>query len=142
MEGRKEGQREEGTEGGRSLERREEGQMYISYSFPCRHISRTVCRVELSEYFKLDKGKDFICSEPFKSGITKCSDIPVSRGILGQACTGSGVINLTLIADQCTNWNQYYTVCKPGAHNPFQGAISFDNIGLAWVAIFQVRFTV
>ena len=38
----------------------------------------------------------------------------------------------------CVDWHQYYTDCKAGVENPFQGAISFDNIGLAWVAIFQV----
>ena len=39
---------------------------------------------------------------------------------------------------ECVDWNQYYTECKPGEMNPFDGAISFDNIGLAWVAIFLV----
>lgn len=39
---------------------------------------------------------------------------------------------------ECINWNQYYTECTPGEFNPFNGAISFDNIGLAWVAIFLV----
>lgn len=39
----------------------------------------------------------------------------------------------------CINWNQYYTECTPGEYNPFNGAISFDNIGLAWVAIFLVK---
>jgi len=38
----------------------------------------------------------------------------------------------------CVNWNRYFTVCKPAGSNPFHGSISFDNIGLAWVAIFQV----
>ena len=33
---------------------------------------------------------------------------------------------------------QYYTKCTTGPTNPFHGAISFDNIGLAWVAIFLV----
>ena len=33
---------------------------------------------------------------------------------------------------------QYYTRCTTGPTNPFHGAISFDNIGLAWVAIFLV----
>ena len=47
--------------------------------------------------------------------------------------------NITLTSNQsCVNWHQYYTDCKAGVKNPFQGAISFDNIGLAWVAIFQV----
>lgn len=38
----------------------------------------------------------------------------------------------------CVNWNQYYTNCTQLGGNPFQGTISFDNIGLAWVAIFLV----
>ena len=29
-------------------------------------------------------------------------------------------------------------MCTTGPTNPFHGAISFDNIGLAWVAIFLV----
>lgn len=41
----------------------------------------------------------------------------------------------------CVNWNQYYTNCIEGGQNPFQGTISFDNIGLAWVAIFLVSDT-
>lgn len=40
----------------------------------------------------------------------------------------------------CVNWNQYYTNCTQRGANPFQGTISFDNIGLAWVAIFLVSF--
>jgi hypothetical protein len=35
----------------------------------------------------------------------------------------------------------HHTYCTAGDKNPFQGAISFDNIGLAWVAIFQVSMT-
>lgn len=38
----------------------------------------------------------------------------------------------------CVNWNQYYTNCTQLGGNPFQGTISFDNIGMAWVAIFLV----
>jgi voltage-dependent calcium channel T type alpha-1G len=38
----------------------------------------------------------------------------------------------------CINWNSYFTKCRPSDKNPFKGAISFDNIGYAWVAIFQV----
>ena len=38
----------------------------------------------------------------------------------------------------CVNWNQYYSKCEQRALNPFQGTISFDNIGMAWVAIFLV----
>ena len=41
----------------------------------------------------------------------------------------------------CINWNQYFNSCKPKGSNPYHGAISFDNIGLAWVAIFLVSET-
>lgn len=38
----------------------------------------------------------------------------------------------------CINWNKYYTECRAGDTNPFQGTISFDNVGMAWTAIFLV----
>lgn len=41
----------------------------------------------------------------------------------------------------CVNWNNYYTNCTQLGGNPFRGTISFDNIGLAWVAIFLVSFS-
>lgn len=40
----------------------------------------------------------------------------------------------------CVNWNAYYTKCEESDFNPFRGSISFDNIGYAWIAIFQVCF--
>lgn len=39
---------------------------------------------------------------------------------------------------ECINWNKYYTECRAGDSNPFQGTISFDNVGMAWTAIFLV----
>ena len=61
----------------------------------------------------------------------------------GKRCNNSWELysNKTGVNGSCINWNQYYSVCKAGDKNPFQGAISFDNIGLAWVAIFQVGLT-
>lgn len=38
----------------------------------------------------------------------------------------------------CINWNKYYTDCRAGDINPFQGTISFDNVGMAWTTIFLV----
>ncbi|XP_008296940.1 voltage-dependent T-type calcium channel subunit alpha-1H-like [Stegastes partitus] len=40
--------------------------------------------------------------------------------------------------DACVNWNAYYNVCRAGDHNPHMGAINFDNIGYAWITVFQV----
>ena len=70
----------------------------------------------------------------------KCSRLP-NFVEDSRECTGdidSGKYNST----DCINWNKYYTQCKPGEMNPFSGAISFDNIGLAWVAIFLVSSTI
>lgn len=61
-----------------------------------------------------------------------------SEGIL---CNESALPNndSTFISNTtCVNWNNYYTECKGQGNNPFHGTISFDNIGLAWVAIFLV----
>lgn len=33
----------------------------------------------------------------------------------------------------------YYSTCQPDGPNPFYDTTSFDNIGIAWIAIFQVN---
>lgn len=88
-----------------------------------------------------------------------CGDFPASK-IGDMVCNGKGIkyllhdfaliINIYLASavpysynfpnnNSCVNWNQYYTNCTQLGQNPFQGTISFDNIGLAWVAIFLVN---
>ncbi|CAF2593657.1 unnamed protein product [Rotaria sp. Silwood2] len=83
----------------------------------------------------------FICSEPSSSGMTKCSEIPqFSRD--NMTCEldfhslSSSLTNKAI--NGCINWNQYYQLCAISDQNPFSGSISFDNIGLAWLAIFQI----
>ena len=58
------------------------------------------------------------------------------QGWLCQLEPGQTQIQLTTML--ITHPFQYYTKCTTGPTNPFHGAISFDNIGLAWVAIFLV----
>jgi len=96
-----------------------------------------VVRFNLSAYY--DSGsRDFICSQPDDNGMTKCSELPgYTDATTGRPCNGS--VYDPPSADDCVNWNQFYSSCRAVGHNPFQGAISFDNIGLAWVAIFQVN---
>uniref|UniRef100_A0A1A9VSZ7 Ion transport domain-containing protein n=1 Tax=Glossina austeni TaxID=7395 RepID=A0A1A9VSZ7_GLOAU len=68
-----------------------------------------------------------------------CSDLPPYR-IGPMLCTEKAIPmeeNLPTNAS-CVNWNQYYSRCAQMGLNPFQGTISFDNIGMAWVAIFLV----
>jgi voltage-dependent calcium channel T type alpha-1G len=84
--------------------------------------------------------------------MTKCADLPpyvdpgsgrrcngTAYGVRGGGGGGGGGDLGTETGDKCVNWNRYYSSCRPVGNNPFQGAISFDNIGLAWVAIFQVE---
>lgn len=82
---------------------------------------------------------DFICSKESESGMRYCSGLPRFE-YEGIKCNASARLysNNTPTNDSCVNWNQYYTNCTAGDKNPFQGGVSFDNIGLAWVAIFQV----
>jgi len=85
--------------------------------------------------------EDYICAQPGEMGMRKCENLP-QYTVEGIKCndTAKPFQNNTPTNTSCVNWNQYYTVCAAGEKNPFQGSISFDNIGLAWVAIFQVRF--
>uniref|UniRef100_A0A914YAF4 Ion transport domain-containing protein n=1 Tax=Panagrolaimus superbus TaxID=310955 RepID=A0A914YAF4_9BILA len=88
-------------------------------------------------YIPEDTSLDYICSLPDASGIHTCHDLPpYSQN--GIKC------NLTLEEydkvgnESCINWNIYYNRCQVMKKNPFQGSVSFDNIGFAWVAIFLV----
>ncbi|WAQ95507.1 CAC1H-like protein [Mya arenaria] len=83
--------------------------------------------------------EDYICARPGESGGRECQNLPRYQ-FEGIKCNASAkpFHNNTPTNSSCVNWNQYYTVCDASDKNPFQGAISFDNIGLAWVAIFQV----
>lgn len=99
------------------------------------NISRTF---NLPDFYRPVGAREFVCSEPEGSGMAKCANLP--RSVLNEV-----TCNLTLEQRYhavhnrtCVNWNQYYTSCRPSVYNPFHGGISFDNIGLAWVAIFQV----
>ncbi|TRY59084.1 hypothetical protein DNTS_008394 [Danionella cerebrum] len=99
----------------------------------------------MSPYYMNEDGEDspFICSSNKENGMLRCSQVPplkddvecsLNASALGHAYSspnGTGDSN-------CINWNQYYSECKPGLLNPHKGAVNFDNIGYAWIAIFQV----
>ncbi|KAL0279686.1 UNVERIFIED_CONTAM: hypothetical protein PYX00_001187 [Menopon gallinae] len=90
-------------------------------------------------YQYIEQDKDYICSRPDDNGMHKCENLPHYREG-NMICNDSAVPNsMNRPTDtSCVNWNQYYTECMSQGNNPFQGTISFDNIGLAWVAIFLV----
>ncbi|RXN16168.1 voltage-dependent T-type calcium channel subunit alpha-1H-like protein [Labeo rohita] len=93
-------------------------------------------------YYMNEEGEDnpFICSSNKENGMLRCSQVPPSKE--GVECTSppahaysglNGTGN-----SSCVNWNLFYSECKPGEFNPHKGAVNFDNIGYAWIAIFQV----
>uniref|UniRef100_A0A672MDK4 Voltage-dependent T-type calcium channel subunit alpha n=1 Tax=Sinocyclocheilus grahami TaxID=75366 RepID=A0A672MDK4_SINGR len=96
------------------------------------------------EYYRLDEADDipFICSTTRENGMLHCSNIPKRR--VGRADCELTAYNVTdlIFKDPphhgCVNWNLYYNNCSASEHNPHNGAINFDNIGYAWIAIFQV----
>ncbi|XP_054246924.1 voltage-dependent T-type calcium channel subunit alpha-1H [Indicator indicator] len=100
----------------------------------------------LHPYYRTDEAEEnpFICSSHRENGMQKCSNIP-SRKEYKLECTLSiDSYTPSLYSpdfssrNACINWNQYYNVCVAGDLNPHNGAINFDNIGYAWIAIFQV----
>ncbi|XP_066560959.1 voltage-dependent T-type calcium channel subunit alpha-1G isoform X3 [Amia ocellicauda] len=84
-----------------------------------------------------DDENPFICSQPRENGMRYCRSIPTLREE-GQTCLLDSSAYNNTDNTTCVNWNQYYTNCSAGDVNPFKGAINFDNIGFAWIAIFQV----
>uniref|UniRef100_A0A673MDC7 Ion transport domain-containing protein n=1 Tax=Sinocyclocheilus rhinocerous TaxID=307959 RepID=A0A673MDC7_9TELE len=97
--------------------------------------------------------RPFICSLLQDNGIMSCSDVPARRVAGHQCCLevddllhhqALGLVTepflnaSAVVPGLCVNWNRYYTRCHTGHRNPHKGAINFDNIGYAWIVIFQV----
>lgn len=100
-------------------------------------VERFLCSI--SFYYEFSKELDYICTTSENSGMHYCGDFPPYRyGALVCNETAKPHSYNTPTNVSCVNWNQYYTNCTQRGSNPFQGTISFDNIGLAWVAIFLV----
>ncbi|XP_037808576.1 voltage-dependent T-type calcium channel subunit alpha-1G isoform X5 [Lucilia sericata] len=93
----------------------------------------------VSYYYEFSKEQDYICSMPEDSGMHMCSNLPPYRNG-PMVCTEAAIPNSNNLPTNtsCVDWNIYYSVCRQTGQNPFQGTISFDNIGMAWVAIFLV----
>ncbi|XP_068614530.1 voltage-dependent T-type calcium channel subunit alpha-1G-like [Brachionichthys hirsutus] len=84
-----------------------------------------------------DDENPFICSQTKDNGMRECNSIPKLYEEGGLQCNLDMYSNVT-DNTTCIDWNQYYTNCSDGMVNPFKGAINFDNIFYAWIAIFQV----
>uniref|UniRef100_A0A665W2T0 Voltage-dependent T-type calcium channel subunit alpha-1H n=1 Tax=Echeneis naucrates TaxID=173247 RepID=A0A665W2T0_ECHNA len=111
---------------------------------------KTMYNLSISSYYLSEDGEDspFICSAPRENGMLRCHDVPPSTEGGAECSLPAPHQSSALIASAtvvggasvngCVNWNQYYNVCHPGNINPHKGAVNFDNIGYAWIAIFQV----
>lgn len=94
-----------------------------------------LCSHNISQFYLPDSG-DYICSLPQDGGMQNCS------GILQHCLTqppqppsgnSSGSSN-------CSDIAKYYTTCQKKGPNPYYDNMSFDNIAMAWIFIYQVRF--
>ncbi|XP_027764599.1 voltage-dependent T-type calcium channel subunit alpha-1H-like, partial [Empidonax traillii] len=100
----------------------------------------------LHPYYRTDEAEEnpFICSSHRENGMQKCSNIPNRKEYKVECTLSMDSYTPSLYhpdsssRNSCINWNQYYNVCMAGDVNPHNGAINFDNIGYAWIAIFQV----
>ncbi|XP_039223859.1 voltage-dependent T-type calcium channel subunit alpha-1H isoform X2 [Crotalus tigris] len=110
------------------------------------HIQRTHNLTFLHKYYRPEEGEEnpFICSSLRDNGMQKCSSIPNRKEYKMDCTLTADAYNPHLDSldlgsrNACINWNQYYNACRTGDLNPHNGAINFDNIGYAWIAIFQV----
>lgn len=95
--------------------------------------------VVMHNYYHVDDESPFICSQMGDNGMRHCNSIPRLHEEGVQCQLDMAAYNST-DNTTCVDWNQYFTNCSAGDDNPFKGAINFDNIGYAWIAIFQVCY--
>ncbi|XP_065589103.1 voltage-dependent T-type calcium channel subunit alpha-1H [Cyrtonyx montezumae] len=111
-----------------------------------RNLATTYNLTFLHPYYRTDEAEEnpFICSSHRENGMQKCSNIPTRKEYKVECTLSMDSYTPSLYnpdfssKNACINWNQYYNVCMAGDVNPHNGAINFDNIGYAWIAIFQV----
>ncbi|XP_061119919.1 voltage-dependent T-type calcium channel subunit alpha-1G isoform X3 [Syngnathus typhle] len=96
---------------------------------------------ELEKYYQTENDDEnpFICSQPRENGMRECGSVPKLYDEAGLLQCNLDMYSYNSTDNTtCVNWNQYYSNCSAGLVNPFKGAINFDNICYAWIAIFQV----
>ena len=98
-------------------------------------ISFIPYRCNLSSFYRPSFDKpDYVCSLPGNSGLSKCDKSHFDQSDVNE---NECHYNFSLpINSSC--WNKFYTSCRASGENIYWGSISFDNIAIATVAIFQV----
>ncbi|CAF4494570.1 unnamed protein product, partial [Didymodactylos carnosus] len=111
---------------------------FLQFNSPVLPDYELFADVPLRAYYIPPDQDSFVCSPINGGGMTKCSEIPKLRqGNMTCELGHEGYNAMNRPVNGCINWNQYYRFCNTSDKNPFSGSISFDNIGLAWVVIFQ-----
>ncbi|KAG7326856.1 hypothetical protein KOW79_010257 [Hemibagrus wyckioides] len=124
--------------------------------YPDKNFTLSTGMALPAPYYSPDEEDErpFICSLPQDNGIMSCNDVPARREGGRECCLdvedalhlqtlglpADPLLNASMgaVPGLCVNWNRYYTQCRTGYSNPHKGAINFDNIGYAWIVIFQV----
>lgn len=104
--------------------------------------------LSLPPFYSPSEQLPFICSHDNKHGMLRCRDIPpwVQNGTTclvppHYKASLRGQLMPSLGPDDCYDLNNFYNVCRHSDQNPYMGNINFDNIGYAWISLFQVRGT-
>ena len=103
-------------------------------ALPTNHVSQYFSHSHnLSSFYipSFDE-PDYVCSLPGNNGLSKCDKSQFDRHDPTPNQSYSPPVNTS------SYWNKYYTTCRDSGENIYWGSISFDNIGIATVAIFQV----
>ena len=95
-------------------------------------------RYNLSSFYRPSFDKpDYVCSLPGNSGLSKCEQSHFNQHDSNDRdCNNS----CPQAKNTSSYWNKYYTTCRDSGENIYWGSISFDNIGIATIAIFQVSW--
>uniref|UniRef100_A0A4W5NXD5 Calcium channel, voltage-dependent, T type, alpha 1G subunit n=1 Tax=Hucho hucho TaxID=62062 RepID=A0A4W5NXD5_9TELE len=113
---------------------------FLPKNFSLRSNLTSPLSIELENYYHTENDDEspFICSMPRENGMRLCSSVPTLYEEGGLQCQVNMKSYNSTDNTTCINWYQYYSNCSAGHVNPFKGAINFDNICYAWIAIFQV----
>ena len=77
-----------------------------------------------------------MCSLPGNNGLSKCDKSHFDHQDFENPKGNHSFDSLP--KNSSSYWCKYYTTCRDSGENIYWGSISFDNIGIATVAIFQV----
>lgn len=102
-------------------------------------FNKTNNSVAYPAYFLPATSIDFICHLEQDHGTRSCNDVPNKYDYnLCQAHYKMHSIYGNATNTSCLDAHRYYRTCKQEGPNPYYGSISFDNIAMAFVFIYQV----